>query len=191
MQRREMKALAKERFTLQYSVAVLGVLIVLALFSAVSTASIGLLAIFALPIFIGESKLFMKLHYEDQTDLKVLFDGFSTKHYLTNVLVMVLRIIFLILWTFLFIIPGLIKNYSYAMVPFILADENTDDATRNNAITKSREIMNGHKLELFIIDLSFIGWFILSAFTFGILFVLYVQPYYIQTRAIFYDKIKS
>lgn len=186
-----MKALAKERFQLQYSVAVLGVLIVIVLFSAVSTASIGLLAIFALPIFIGESKLFMKLQHEDQTDLKVLFDGFSTKHYLTNVLVMVLRIIFTFLWTLLLFIPGIIKRYSYAMVPFILADDKTDDATRSNAITKSREIMNGHKFELFIIDLTFIGWFILSAFTFGILFVLYVQPYYIQTYAIFYDKIKS
>ena len=190
MQRREMKSLAKQRFKLQYSVAVLGVLITIAVISAASTVSLGILAIFALPIYIGEAKLFMKLHIEEQTDLKVVFDGFNQKYYLNNVLVLVLRAIFIFLWTLLLIIPGIIKRYSYAMVPFILADDSIDDNDRNNAITKSRELMNGHKFELFVIDITFIGWFILSVLTFGILFVLYVQPYYIQTRAIFYSKLK-
>ncbi len=191
MQRREMKALAKQRFKLQYSVAVIGVLIALVLVSAVAGASVGLLVIFVFPIYVGEAKLFMKLHYEDQTDLKVVFDGFRQEFYLNNVLMLVLRAIFTFLWTLLLIIPGIIKHYAYAMVPFILADEAMSDDDHKNAITKSRELMNGHKFELFVIDLSFIGWFILSALTFGILYVLYVQPYYMQTRAIFYRKLTN
>lgn len=92
------------------------------------------------------------------------------------------------LWTLLLIIPGLVKSYSYAMTPYILAEK--PDMGVNDAITKSRNIMNGHKWQLFCLDLSFTGWMLLSIVTLGIGF-FYVWPYYNAARAAFYREIKK
>ena len=87
------------------------------------------------------------------------------------------------LWSLLFIIPGIVKSYSYAMTPYILLDRPELSAT--DAIKESEKMMNGHKMELFILDLSFIGWILLSMLTCGIL-VLYVEPYMMATKSAFY-----
>ena len=89
------------------------------------------------------------------------------------------------LWN-LTIIGGVIKKYSYRLVPFIVAEN--PKIKPNDAITLSRDLMNGHKFELFVLHLSFIGWLILSLFTFGIL-LLYVLPYMSATTFLFYEKI--
>lgn len=92
------------------------------------------------------------------------------------------------LWTLLFIIPGLVKSYSYAMTPYILAEK--PDMGINDAITKSRQMMDGHKWQLFCLDLSFIGWMLLGVLTLGIAYV-YVLPYYNAARAQFYKEVKK
>ena len=96
--------------------------------------------------------------------------------------------LFTFLWMLLFIIPGIIKSYSYAMTFYIFADN--PDMKANDAITKSREMMDGHKMELFLLHLSFIGWMILGAFTFGVLYI-WLIPYMDATIAAFYDSIKG
>ena len=96
--------------------------------------------------------------------------------------------IFFTLWSFLFIIPGIIKYFSYSMTPFILADN--PNITSIQAISKSREIMDGHKMDLFLLKLSFIGWYILVACTLG-LALIYVAPYYLMAHQNFYDQIKG
>ena len=101
---------------------------------------------------------------------------------------MLLVQIYIMLWTLLFYIPGIVKSYSYAMTPYILLDKPELSAT--DAITESRKMMNGHKMELFILDLSFIGWILLSLLTCGILF-LYVAPYMQAARAEFYRTLKG
>lgn len=98
---------------------------------------------------------------------------------------MFLRDLFLALWFLLFLIPGLIKHYSYRMVPYILADDPTIGAME--AITLSREMMNGHKWKAFVLDLSFIGWGLLSMLTLGLLGVFYVNPYKYSTDAELYQ----
>ncbi len=105
------------------------------------------------------------------------------------VLVMFLKNLFLVLWTMLFIIPGIIKAYSYRMVPYILKDHPEYSGTK--AITLSRQMMNGHKWNAFVLDLSFIGWFLLSALTLGILHIFYVGPYVQATDAELYEALNQ
>lgn len=102
---------------------------------------------------------------------------------------MFLRDLFLFLWTLLFIIPGIIKHYSYRMVPYILADDPTIGG--KDAITLSRQMMNGHKWNTFVLDLSFIGWELLSILTVGLLGLFYVKPYEAATGAELYRVLKN
>jgi uncharacterized membrane protein len=96
---------------------------------------------------------------------------------------MLLRDVYNFLWTLLFIIPGIIKAYAYRMVPYILADNPKLGA--DNAITLSRKMMDGHKFNLFILELSFIGWYLLGVLALGI-GVLFVNPYFNATEAQLY-----
>ena len=95
--------------------------------------------------------------------------------------------VYLTLWTLL-IIPGIIKSFSYSMTYFILNDH--PEYTANQAITESRHMMNGHKMDYFLLCLSFLGWFILSILTVGIGF-LWLAPYFYATSAAFYEEISK
>ena len=96
--------------------------------------------------------------------------------------------LYLFLWTLLFIIPGIIKSFSYAMTYFIINDH--PEYSLNQAITESRRMMDGHKMEYFILCLSFIGWFILSCITLGIGF-LWLIPYFYTTSAAFTKRLQK
>lgn len=97
-----------------------------------------------------------------------------------------LKNLYIVLWTLLFIVPGLIKTYSYAMTPFILADH--PEMTAKEAITASRKLMDGHKGELFVLGLSFFGWGLLCLITLGIA-SLWVTPYINAAYAAFYRRL--
>lgn len=97
--------------------------------------------------------------------------------------------LFLFFWSLLFIIPGIVKTYSYRMVPYIMADN--PDMDSKEAITLSRNMMNGNKGKAFVLDLSFIGWYLLAGLTFGILSVFYVNPYVNATNAELYKALIS
>ena len=99
-----------------------------------------------------------------------------------------LRHLFTVLWTFVFIIPGIVKIYSYSMAIYIAAENPDMDAS--NAIAASQELMNGNKWRLFCLDLSFIGWSILCTFTLGIGH-LFLAPYRDAAFAAFYREIVS
>ena len=94
----------------------------------------------------------------------------------------------LFLWTLLLIIPGIIKMYEYRFVPYILAEN--PDLNHNRVLDLSREMTAGEKMNIFILDLSFLGWFILGALFFGI-GILFVQPYYDSVNAELYYKLKK
>lgn len=96
--------------------------------------------------------------------------------------------IFVALWTLLFIIPGIIAGYSYAMAPFIML-ENPDCGARQ-ALSESKEMMRGNKWRLFCLEFSFIGWNILNIFTLGI-GSLWLNPYKEVSRAAFYREISG
>lgn len=96
---------------------------------------------------------------------------------------MFLKHLYIFLWSLLLIIPGIIKAYSYRMVPYILTDNPNMDA--NEAITLSRKMMNGEKWNTFVLDLSFIGWYLLGVLACGI-GTLFVAPYHESTNAQLY-----
>ena len=102
---------------------------------------------------------------------------------------MFLRNLFVALWSLLLVIPGIIKLYSYRLVPYILKEHPEISGTQ--VITISRQMMNGHKWNTFVLDLSFIGWMLLSALTFGILHLFYVGPYMQATDAELYEAVKA
>ena len=124
---------------------------------------------------------------EDKVDLSELKAGFVK--YSRTLVTILLRDIFLALWICLFIIPGLIKSYSYMMVPYILLDE--PELSPKEVITRSRKMMNGNKWRAFLLDLSFIGWVLLSLLTCGLVGLLYEEPYRRSARASLYHELKK
>ena len=100
-----------------------------------------------------------------------------------------LRDLFLLFWTLLLIIPGIIKSFSYRMVPYILVDQ--PELTATEAITRSRQMMKGNKWRAFVLDLSFILWYILSAITLGLVGLFFVHPYYEATNGELYQALKA
>lgn len=99
-----------------------------------------------------------------------------------------LRGLYTFLWALLFIIPGIVKAYSYAMTPFIMAEN--PNMTAKEAINASKIMMDGHKWELFCLGFSFIGWNLLNALTLGI-GSLFLNPYTNAAYAAFYRSISS
>ena len=109
--------------------------------------------------------------------------------YWNTCLVMFLKGLYTFLWTCLFIVPGIVKAYAYRMVPYILADNS--NLEYKEVISLSQEMMKGNKWKSFLLDLSFLGWNILSTFTCGILGFVYVYPYIYCTDAELYLKIRG
>ena len=96
--------------------------------------------------------------------------------------------LFTFLWSLLLIVPGVIKSYSYSMAPYILQDN--PQLTAMECLDKSRKMMDGNKFQLFCIDLSFIGWYIVGILCLGI-GLLWVTPYHNMTKANFYMALKA
>ena len=125
---------------------------------------------------------------DEKADLAKLFSGFGDGKVVDHILLGVLQMIFLFLWSLLFLIPAIIKSYSYAMSYYIQNDNPDLDA--NSCITASRKMMKGHKWQLFVLDLSFLGWYIVGLLCLGI-GVLWVYPYHELSKALFYEELKA
>lgn len=139
------------------------------------------------PLKVGCTRFFLQ-NAGGYPGLKEL--GYAFKNnYFGIVKAMFIRDVFLLLWSLLFIIPGIIKGYSYKMVPYLLAEN--PNLSAHEAITLSREMMTGYKMTGFFIDLSFIGWIFLATLTFGFSGVLYSNPYYFATNTEFYLELKK
>lgn len=102
---------------------------------------------------------------------------------------MLLRDIKLFLWSLLLLVPGIVKDYEYKMVPYILAEN--PDMPYDEVFALSRKMMTGHKMDAFRLDLSFLGWFLLGFLTFGVSAIFYSDPYYNAAIAEFYAKVKN
>ncbi len=147
-----------------------------------------LLNVFVLnPLKIGGYSFFKK-NNQEKAELGELISAFKN-NYANSIVTTLLTDVFVGLWALLFIVPGIVKSYSYAMVPFLLAEN--PDLQPMDAIHKSSEMMNGYKWQTFVLDLSFLGWGILSLCTLGLLSIFYVNPYFYQTRAELYELLKS
>ena len=149
----------------------------------ISSASVFSLVHFILggTINLGYTRFLLDQHDGHELAFKTLFSQFD--RFGDGFLQKFLRGLYVFLWSLLLIIPGIVKSYSYAMTPYIMTDH--PEMTVNEAITASRQLMDGHKMELFLLQLSFIGWMILNIFTLGI-GSLWLHPYMQATEAAYY-----
>lgn len=117
-----------------------------------------------------------------------MFSCFNTKDYGRAIEVPLLVGVYTLLWTLLFIIPGIVKSYSYAMAIYISKDK--PELSAEECIQESRRMMSGYKWKLFVLDLSYIGWLLLCILTCGIL-SLWVTPKMETAHVLFYEDLKS
>lgn len=186
----ELRAVSRTTLSGNWMMAALATLVYLLIAGGVSSIPVAgsvLAIIITYPLAYGFAILFLDLFREGKPiDIGKLFDGF--KDFGRVWVTLILVAIYTILWTCLLIIPGIVKSYSYALTPFILKDE--PELKYNAAIEKSMRMMDGYKMKLFLLDLSFIGWMILSVLTLGI-GLLFLQPYMNTARAAFYEDLKA
>lgn len=146
------------------------------------------LFILALPLTWGFQTLFLGAVRGGEATAKDMFEGYNKELFSRVLTTTLLYYVYVFLWSLLLLIPGCIKSYSYAMTPYILKDN--PEMKNNAAIEESMRMMDGHKLELFLLDLSFIGWAILSILTCCIGF-LWLTPYMNMARVNFYEDLKK
>lgn len=146
------------------------------------------LFILALPLTWGYQTLFLGAVRGGEATAKDMFEGYNKELFSRVLTTTLLYYVYVFLWSLLLLIPGCIKAYSYAMTPYILKDN--PEMKNNAAIEESMRMMDGHKLELFLLDLSFIGWAILSILTCCIGF-LWLTPYMNMARVNFYEDLKK
>ncbi|MFW5914084.1 MAG: DUF975 family protein [Bacillota bacterium] len=147
-------------------------------------------ALLYIPMTVGFAHFFIRFEKDPDTPYDAVLKGYKDGNFFRSLGRLLQMIIFIYVWMLFLVVPGVIKALAYAMTPFILADDDFKDSNED-PITISRKMMNGYKAELFVLFLSFIGWMILGALTLHILTVLYVLPYFYQTLALFYKKVKE
>lgn len=154
--------------------------------------TLGVLMIGAIPGFglfiggtalVGLSIVYFKTFREKELNLTLVMDPFTKERFVNSFVAYLLKNVFIFLWALLFIIPGIVKAYSYAMTSFILADN--PEMKSLDALEESKKMMDGKKGRLFLLDLSFIGWIILGILTFGI-GLFFLAPYIYGARVQFY-----
>lgn len=137
------------------------------------------------PAITGWEWMILDVVRGNSPSVRTMFQPFGDM-YLRYVRVNMLLIVFTLLWTLLFVVPGIIKGLAYSLTPYLLFDR--PDLRPLEAITESRRLMAGHKWRAFKLILSFIGWWLLVLLTLG-LAILYVQPYFSSAYAQFYLQI--
>jgi len=182
---RELRALARSQLHGSWLVAVGLALIYCIIIGASSFLVIGPFVIGG-PLIFGFLGFFLRKARGEQAEIENLFDGF--KLFGSTFLLYLLEYIFIVLWSCLLIIPGIVKYFSYSMAFFILKDNPEIGAME--AITQSRKMMFGHKGRLFGLCLSFSGWIFLTCLSFGIGF-FWLYPYMSLSIANFYEDLKQ
>ena len=145
-----------------------------------------LIFLVGLPLGWGLNVLFLDSFRGEEIRVEGILDGFKDYGRILGTTFLVY--LYVALWSLLLIIPGIIKGYSYSMTAFILKDDPT--IKYNEAIEKSMAMMDGNKMKLFLLHLSFIGWILLSCITLGIGF-FFLHPYMKSAEAAFYEDLKK
>ncbi|MDQ7094345.1 DUF975 family protein [Desulfosporosinus sp. PR] len=138
------------------------------------------------PLTLGVSGFFLKLIRNEGPGIEDLGEGF--KAFLKSFILNLLITVFTTLWSLLLVIPGIIAAYRYSMAYYIMMDNSQLSALE--ALKQSKYMMVGHKFELFVLQLSFLGWFLLGVLTLG-LALLWANPYYEAAKANFYQDLKA
>jgi len=202
--RQEIKALAREAMREQRGAAIL-LGVVLSLVIAASATldmivmfamgmglvywvvyTVGLIIIYTMAInMIGE---YIKIFKREKAEVGALFSGLKV-NFLRKLGGTLWMVLWVMLWSLLLIIPGIIKSLSYFFTVNILAD--CPNVTATDALKVSMRITEGHKWDIFVFCLSWIGWMLLSGLTFGILYIVYVGPYFYTSDAGLYIEMRD
>ncbi len=176
------KQLGGNIFAKDWLMVLLVCLIISAISGALSATAVGVIIV-AGPLSYSLSRICVRRVCNDgEVDLGDLLKGF-TENFAQSLLLGLLSSLFIALWSLLLIIPGIVKSYSYSMCFYI--QQQSPNKDWKYCLDKSKELMNGYKMKLFLLDLSFIGWYILGALCLGV-GVLFVEPYHEMARANFY-----
>ncbi len=139
------------------------------------------------PMTLSLIKIHLDLVNEDKRpQIADVFYGYSD--FSSSVLVVIITALFTFLWSLLFVIPGIVKAISYSQAYYIIAENKGMPAI--DAINRSKAMMHGHKMDYFVLQLSFIGWGLVGMLTFGIAFI-WILPYMNATNANFYNSVKA
>lgn len=163
-----------------WGIAILVYFLYLIVASVASIIPFGSLVI-AGPLAVGCASVYLSIARKENASVGQLLDG--TKNFVNSFLAYLLVILFTFLWMLLFIIPGIIKAFSYSLTFHILRDH--PEMTATEAMKRSQEMMKGHKWQLFCLYFSYIGWFLLCTLTCGLLTFM-VMPYMLQANTEFY-----
>ena len=137
-------------------------------------------------VSLGAANVVLKIADRRYVSVNMLFSYFP--HWKNILKTAFIRDITIVVWSFLCLIPGIVVAYNYAMVPFILAEN--PGLTSAEVLTKSKEMMRGNRLRYFCLEISFIGWILLSVFTCG-LGIIPLTPYMEVSKAVFYREISG
>ena len=169
------------------AVAISVTLMIIAAIGFAMVISYGYMAFVALPLQVGMRRYFME-NRGFKSAFGRLFWAFGHGSYLHIVKIMFIRELKIFLWSLLFVIPGIIKSYEYYMIPYILSEN--PNISMDRAFELSRQMTQGEKWEIFVMELSFIGWYVLCAFTCGI-GIYFLMPYLEASRAELYEVMRE
>ena len=181
MNRKQIKAAAKAQIKGNIGMLFL-ITLVIGLVSCIPLVGTILMPAFSLSMVV----IYLNLTYGQKPSVGDAFSG--CKSVIAGWALMFLTALYTFLWSLLFYIPGIVKAISYSMAPYILMDN--PGITVGEAIDESKRITKGHKWELFVLGLSFIGWILLICVTFGIA-AIWVVPYMQAAYANAYNAIKA
>ena len=194
MSRSQLKANAKAQlggqiFSNQWMMALLLCLISGAITAAAGLLGIGIGALVVTgPLAVSLCGSFLaQTRYAREMQIEDLFAAFRSD-FAGSFLLALMEAIFIFLWSLLLFVPGIIKSYAYSQCMYIKADHPEYDWRR--CLTLSQEMMKGNKMRLFVLDLSFLGWYIVGALCLGV-GTLWVAPYHKATRSQFYEDLTS
>jgi len=183
---KDYRKLAWSKLSGNWGMAIIATLLCGVITGAAGSTGIGALIVTG-PMTVGLCGIFLTILRSGKPQIENLFDGF-TSCFVNSMIASILISIFTFLWSLLLFIPGIIASYSYAMTFYIQKDH--PELTATEAIDASKKMMQGHKWQLFCLDFSFIGWWLLTGLTFGLLAIM-VVPYQNAARAAFYENIKG
>ena len=179
----EYKQIALDGLKDKWGLSILITLIITVVFSVVTASMFGSVLVLILtgPIEVGIYVFFEKMIKKEEVKFETPFEKI-TDNFTQKMTTYLIKDLFIFLWSLLLVVPGIIKSYSYALSLYICSRDNNIGA--EEAITLSRKVMQGNKLKLFYLQLSFIGWFLLCLLTFGVGFI-FLSVYYKATETAF------
>ena len=142
-------------------------------------------ALLANPIEVGGRRFFEKNANDPTTQFNTMFEGFQD--YGRVLVTMLIRDVFILLWTLLLIIPGVMKAYSYRLVPYLVKDR--PELSPMEVLAESEALMRGNRWQAFVMDLSFLGWLLLGVVTLNLGNIFWTNPYMNATDAALYQEL--